>query len=91
MTERDARSLTGSRWRISEADETIAHHLHRALGTRPVTARTLVSRGITDEAEARAFLDHDLGGLSDPFEMADMERAVEAVTAALKLGWIVIE
>ncbi len=51
-----------------------------------MTARALVCRGISELDEARTFLGHDLGGLIDPFQMRDMDRAVAAVDAALRRG-----
>ena len=88
-------SVTGSRWVIKGGgDEEEGRRLCEALGISHITARALMCRGIREIAAARAFLADDpsalfrtgLGGLSDPFEMADMGRAVETVLSALERG-----
>jgi len=86
MVEGQARSLTGARWRLKEADEAVVRELSAALGKRAVTARALVCRGISDAAEARRFFECDIADLLDPFLMKDMDRAVERVEEALARG-----
>jgi len=46
----------------------------------------LVQRGHATPAAARSFLRPDLASLSDPFSLAGMARAVEAITAAVAAG-----
>ncbi len=79
-------SLTGARWELKEADEAGQERLRSELGVDHITARLLVCRGIAGADEARQFLEHDLGGLVDPFRMRDMRRAVEVVESALGSG-----
>lgn len=45
----------------------------------------LISRGITDENEIVSFLSSD-GEFSDPFDIKDMDKAVEAVNSAIENG-----
>jgi single-stranded-DNA-specific exonuclease len=94
MPEGAADSVTGSRWVVKRANDEQVRSLREALGISHITARALVSRGITEIEAARAFLGSDptallrtgLTGMADPFEMADMGSAVEAVQRALELG-----
>ena len=47
-------------------------------------ARLLTQRGLTSEAEAQEFIHPKYASLSDPFTIPDMDRAVEAILAAIK-------
>ena len=49
-------------------------------GTLP--ARLLFNRGITNDRQAREFLDPDLRGLSQPFDLPDMDAASSRLLAA---------
>jgi len=87
MAEPGRRSITGSRWVLRTVDDGgTVERLRAGLGVCSMTARALVCRGISEAEQARIFLGHDLGGLIDPFQMKDMDRAVAAVDAALKRG-----
>lgn len=80
------RSLTGARWAIRPAGEPLVDGLAQELGVDRLTARVLVCRGIADAQSALRFLGRDLAGLSDPFAMADMAKAVDMVDDALRRG-----
>ena len=54
------------------------------LGDLP--ARLLIGRGITDEAQADAFLNPSYSDLSDPFDMPGMEDAADRVISAIRSG-----
>jgi single-stranded-DNA-specific exonuclease len=71
---------------MREVDEGAQERLRAGLHVARVTARALACRGIREVAEGAQFLGHDLAGLVDPFEMQDMEAAVEAVEGALARG-----
>ncbi len=86
MAESRARSLTGSRWLMKDADEAAWRRLCEGLGLAALTAKALVCRGLTEVDAASIFLDHDLSHFADPFEMKDMDRAVAAIEAALARG-----
>ncbi|MBW4436750.1 MAG: single-stranded-DNA-specific exonuclease RecJ [Pleurocapsa minor GSE-CHR-MK-17-07R] len=55
-----------------------------ALGLHPIAARRLTALGITTADEAEAFLNPDAYLPADPFELPDMEGAVERLWRALK-------
>ena len=48
------------------------------LSVPPFLARLLIQRGITDQAAFDAFCQPDLSRLHDPFELHDMQKAVES-------------
>ena len=63
-----------------------AGRLARALGISVRTARLLCARGITDAAEAEAFLHPSAEMLCDPFAFSDMEKAVARIRQAIALN-----
>ena len=50
----------------------------------PVLAKLLVERGVHTYEDARHFFRPDLADLHDPFLMADMDKAVERLTVAMR-------
>jgi single-stranded-DNA-specific exonuclease len=73
------------RWILKQADETrVARHCDE-LEISPLLARILVLRGLADGESARRYLSSSLrSDLPSPFEMADMEAAVDRIVRALK-------
>lgn len=55
-------------------------------GFTPLVATVLAARGLGDPDDAREFLRSDLGLLNDPMKMTDMDKAVERVRRAIRLG-----
>ena len=53
-------------------------------GMNPILHRMLLTRGVTSDDGARAFLHPGMGMLHDPFLLHDMRRAVDVINAALK-------
>ena len=76
------------RWTLrSLPDDSAAETLSERLNGLPhALARSLVLRGVTTFDEARTFFRPALGGLHDPFEMRDMDRAAERVARAITAG-----
>jgi len=70
-------------WCLSACDKDAAASLAENCGLDPFLALLLCVRGITDEAEAEEYLAAELD-FSDPYELADMEKAVERISAALE-------
>src|ERR1039458_4346603 len=60
--------------------------LGAALGVGSLAAKVLAARGFTDAESARRFLHPALGDLHNPFELRDMEPAVERLRAAIASG-----
>jgi single-stranded-DNA-specific exonuclease len=75
------------RWSVAHPpDADRVGRLAQALSIPPALAALLVLRGYASEPDARAFLRPALAGLSDPLAWADMDRAVAAVTQAVRRG-----
>ena len=76
-----------SNWILPESgDESALRPLAAALGVTDTTAKLLARRGITDTAAAAAFFSHGIEEFRDPFGMADMEKAVARILAAVEQG-----
>ena len=74
------------KWTLPEEDRAIYRSLATALRIPGVVAQLLHARGLDTEDAAKAFLNTQDAELGDPFEMTDMQRAVERVTLAREQG-----
>ena len=70
-------------WQTHHCEPAMVDTLARELGVSMVTARPLAIRGLHDLDDARRFLSPSLDQLLDPFRLADMERAVVRLEAAI--------
>lgn len=70
-------------WVIAKPEPALARTLADALPVAPSVAQVLINRGYRDPAEAGRFLNPQLRQLGDPFELPDMEAAVDRVLAAI--------
>lgn len=73
-------------WRVKKSRPVLEYIIQHELNISPVLARLLVNRGIYTVEDARSFLGAELEQMYDPWLMADMDRAVQRITAALKDG-----
>jgi len=71
-------------WQLLPTDETAVQQMHEALGIEPLFCRLLVQRGITSYEAARQFFRPSLDDLHNPFEMKDMQAAVERLDEAVQ-------
>lgn len=55
-------------------------------GIHPVLRQILYNRGLTHPAEVQAFLENRYLASRDPYELADMDRAVERIVKAIESG-----
>jgi len=69
---------------LSEQQVEIQNKLAEELSISPILARLLVQREIYTFNDARSFFRPDLADLHDPFLMADMDKAVERLTKAMR-------
>ncbi len=75
------------RWAIKDdADEQEVQQLAEALSIDPVLSKLLIHRGINTYEDARLFFRPDILHLHDPFLMADMEKAILRIEAAIDAG-----
>lgn len=72
------------KWIIKRQDPAAVLQLAEEAEISPFTARLLLNRGITDRERADSFFNCE--DISDPFEIADMSKAVDAVNEAMDSG-----
>ncbi|MGB8601856.1 MAG: single-stranded-DNA-specific exonuclease RecJ [Rhizomicrobium sp.] len=78
-----AQSFSGRRWQMRDVDEAVVAAMARDHRLSPFVARLLVGRGVSNETAAD-FLQPTLKRLlPEPLSLADMEKAVARVIAAL--------
>ncbi|HXI58284.1 MAG TPA: single-stranded-DNA-specific exonuclease RecJ, partial [Polyangia bacterium] len=70
-------------WQAPEVDEGQASALAAEIGVRRLTARILIARGLAQPALAARFLAPKLADLRPPTGMADLDRALARIVAAL--------
>lgn len=75
-----------SGWRVPEIDAAAAAALGTAMKLRPLTARVLLGRGLSEAGQVGRFLSPRLGDLRPPDGVADLDRAVERLMGALERG-----
>jgi single-stranded-DNA-specific exonuclease len=73
------------RWKIKpKADTEIIKHLSEKLNINEHLANLLAQRGIRTFEEARSFFRPEMKMLHDPFEMKDMDIAIQRIEKAIK-------
>ncbi len=72
------------KWNINIPDKDITDSLIRETGLNPFICRILASRGITNRSSAELFFNSD--ELSDPYDILDMDKAVDAIQNAVEKG-----
>jgi single-stranded-DNA-specific exonuclease len=70
-------------WKITAVDTASTRRLEYGLGISNLAAKVLVSRGISQEADARKFLNPDLTDLGDPTRLPDVDPALERLVDAV--------
>lgn len=71
------------RWNILPYDEEKTSLLQKALGISPIISNILVQRGIEKFDEARDYFRPNLNMLHSPWEMKDMQKAVDRIITAI--------
>src|SRR6266487_1479891 len=71
------------RWNLPQPDPDQVRELSSALQIRPLTARVLINRGISEPGAALRFLRPSLDHLHDPFLLTGMTDAVARIKAAV--------
>jgi single-stranded-DNA-specific exonuclease len=77
--------LSKYRWKTSHTDKDAAAAVSEEFSLEPLAALLLASRGMTDSEAIENFLFAD-SHFRDPFEIEDMDRAVERIGAAVDSG-----
>ena len=74
--------MSRKKWIVYTLDKELASDIAQEYDIDPFAALLLTSRGITDDEEISRFFS-DEAVLSDPFEIKDMDKAVERIKATL--------
>ena len=77
---------TRKKWRFRNSDLDSSLALASEAGVSPFAAQLLINRGIETAAEARAYLYPTFDELHSPFQLADMDKAVERIHKAISRG-----
>ena len=77
--------MSRKKWVVSSLDKELASDIAEEYGIDPFAALLLVSRGITDEVEIADFFSESTTLIS-PFELKDMDKAVERISRAMDEG-----
>lgn len=72
------------KWSVKQTDPAVSEKLSREVGENRFISDILVGRGIVSREDLEEFINRT--ELSDPFEIADMDKAVEAIQTALENG-----
>ncbi|MFA5687793.1 MAG: single-stranded-DNA-specific exonuclease RecJ [Kiritimatiellales bacterium] len=73
-------------WKFKPVDEALAERFALDLNLPQPVAVLLVQRGCRTVEDAERFLNPSLAALRDPFELPDMDKAVERILHALSAG-----
>lgn len=74
-------------WELSQnKDQQLAKELQEQCQLSPLLAQLLIQRGIDSVQAAKQYLDPQLAELHDPFELHDMQKAVDRIQAAVANG-----
>lgn len=72
----------GKIWKVKKPDETVLRDISSHLGVSRLFATILANRSLCELDQIQSFLGTDLSTLSDPMEMADIERAAGRIIEA---------
>ncbi len=75
--------MSRKKWCVSALDKDLASDIADEFDIDPFCSLLLVSRGITDDSEIFDFFSEECH-LSDPFEIKDMDKAVDRIRKALE-------
>ncbi len=89
ISRQPSRNAPPSRWTVREQNAAAAGRIAQDQGVHPALARVLAARGWTSAEECGDFLSPRLMGLRDPFELRDMDRAVERTIKAIRGGELI--
>ncbi len=78
--------LFSNKWLIRAHDERAERELVASLGLRPLTARLLTARGLTEPAAVSSFIKKTDLRFYDPFLLTDMDKAVSRIEQAIRTG-----
>lgn len=77
--------MSRKQWEVSKIDKELASLISERHGVDPFIGLLLVSKNITDDSQIEEFFS-DGDGFADPFEIKDMDKAVQRINLAMDTG-----
>lgn len=74
------------KWLVNKTNPEYLDYVSRLASVSNAFAQVLVNRGLKTSEQLEAFLNPDIGKLSDPFELPDIKIALERIRNAKKQG-----
>lgn len=76
--------MSRKKWVVSAIDKERCAEISEEYGVSPFTALLVVAKGITDETDLEEFFNEEKIYMSDPYELPDMNKAVNRIRKALE-------
>ncbi|MBI3599760.1 MAG: single-stranded-DNA-specific exonuclease RecJ [Nitrospinae bacterium] len=76
-------NLIKNRWNFIKEDREIQESFSKGLSISAITAQLLINRGIDDMAHAGNFINSSLNNFHNPYQMKDMDKAVNRIIHAI--------
>lgn len=73
-------------WYVKRTNPEFIDYLSRSASILPITSQILVNRGINTPDRVKSFLNPQIGTLSDPYSLPDMDRAIQRIRDAALSG-----
>lgn len=77
--------MSRKKWIVSPLNKEKASYISETFGIDPFASLLLASRGITDDESINEFI-NDEAAFCDPFDLIDMDKAVERINRAIEYG-----
>lgn len=78
------------RWLVNKTNPEYIDYISRLASVTAPLAQVLINRGMKTPDQLDAFLNPDLGKLSDPFELPDLRKAIDRIGEAKRRGQLVL-
>jgi len=72
-------NLIKNRWNFITPNLELQKSFSKGLGISPITAQLLINRGIDNLDSAGNFINSTLNSFHDPYQMKDMDKAVQRI------------
>ena len=77
-------NLIKNRWNFIKPNLELQKSFSKGLGISPITAQLLINRGIDNLDSAGNFINSTLNSFHDPYQMKDMDKAVQRIIHSIK-------
>lgn len=73
-------------WLVNKTKPEYIHYFAKKNAVSAILAQILINRGLKTPEEIRSFLNPDITKMSDPFDLPDMQKAVQRIRTASEKG-----